>query len=214
MQSLEGLVGTGLQKCDSVYELTGPHDLDGYFQKQKQTNKQKNKGSYKPTREYETSFKPLPSPTHLALPIPPSPTLCVQPPTLPPPNAASTDNKGRWPLPIAFVTGKIYAQDWSAGQRNHKKSLQRVMEGVNICIFVFIWFNSFNASRIYELKKMAYCLRTDWRTVWTVSSDKWQPSIVNNIEKAKNKIKDKLPVVLMIFFITVYSPMLIKEYKE
>ena len=95
MQSLEGLVGTGLQKCDSVYELTGPHDLDGYFQKQKQTNKQKNKGSYKPTREYETSFKPLPSPTHLALPIPPSPTLCVQPPTLPPPNAASTDNKGR-----------------------------------------------------------------------------------------------------------------------
>ena len=128
------------------------------------------KGFYEPTREYESTFGPLPSPNCFASQTPSHTTLCVLLPTLSslslPPLVRRVNITYRIWNGQNICASLMY---WSAVLQE-KFTTQWWKERAKICIFVTvsIYYNSFTASRIHELKRDRIFGTCFYKVVWSI----------------------------------------------
>ena len=110
------------------------------------------KGSYEPTREYETTSTPSPPLRALLYRPPPPPHSASNFTAYPSSNAVPMGKAGEhylWHLERA----KIYVQSLCSGQGNYQEKIAADgRKEWKIFIFVPAFYNSFNVSRIHELK--------------------------------------------------------------
>ena len=107
------------------------------------TNLKIKEGTYDPDPPFSYTFAPPPLPSTSNSPPPP---LYIQLPPPPPPNIVSMV-KGKWPLPIAFGTGKIYAQALCTGQRNYNEKF--TADRWNEWKFAYLLQSALNSSTLY-----------------------------------------------------------------